>query len=191
MKYSERRLRRALALVRMTVGFVFVCYGSEKLFDDTFFQNGFLQRLSYSQTTVAPWYAGVWQTLAGHPGRWAVFFGTVEMFLGVALLLGLATRPACAVGVVYMLHRFALGWYPDDSPFELWRFLELHLEQIAMMGLFLLMIVGHAGDVWGMGAIYHRVRLRLRPVRKSYQFGEADDDIPSAGPQPVSKTKAS
>jgi uncharacterized membrane protein YphA (DoxX/SURF4 family) len=193
MRYSERRLRRVLALTRMTVGLVYVCYGYEKLFDASFFENGFLQRLSYWQTTVAPWYAWVWQMLATHPSRWAVFFGTVEMFLGVALLLGLATRPACALGILYTLHRFALGWYPDDA-FEMWRFLELHLEQIAMMGLFLLMIVGHAGDVWGLGAIYHRVRLRLRPVRKTYeQFGEfeAEEEIVSAGLQPIAKNRAS
>lgn len=196
MRYSEKRLRRALSLVRMTVGLVYVCYGYEKLFDPSFFQNGFMQRLSYWQTSVAPWYAWVWQMLAGHPGRWAVFFGTVEMFLGVALLFGLATRPACLVGMLYMLHRLALSWYPDDTPFLFWRFLELHFEQVAVFGLFLLMGFGHAGDVWGLGAIYHRVRVRLRPLRKTYsQYGqfESDDDIEvsSAGPQPVSNTKAS
>lgn len=168
MKYSEKRLRRALALIRITVGLIYVCYGYEKLFDPAFFQNGFLQRLSDWQASVAPWYEWMWQTLAGHPGRWAVFFGNVEMFLGIALLFGLATRPACLIGMLYMLHRFALSWYPEETPFFFWRFLEIHIEQMAMFGVFLLMGLGHAGDIWGLGAIYHRVRVRLRPARKTF-----------------------
>jgi len=179
MKYSEKRLRRALALFRILLGFVYLCYGYEKLFDPLFFENGFMQRLSYWQTSVAPGYTWVWQMLATHPSRWAVFFGTLEMFLGVALLLGLATRPACLVGMAYMVHFMALSWYPDDSPFLFWRFLEVHLGQMALFGVFLFMGLGHAGDIWGLGAIYHRMRVRLRPARRTYpqnSFFESEDE---------------
>ena len=184
MKYSEKRLRRALALFRILFGCVYLCYGYEKLFDPIFFENGFMQRLSYWETSVAPGYTWVWQILATHPSRWAVFFGTVEMFLGVALLLGLATRPACLVGMAYTLHFFALTWYPDDTPFYFWRFLELHLGQITLFAVFLFMGLGHAGDIWGLGAIYHRMRVRLRPARRTYPqysyFGSEDEpDTPA------------
>jgi len=191
MKYSEKRLRRALALVRITVGLVYVCYGYEKLFDPVFFDYGFMQRLSYWQTSVAPGYAWVWQMLAAHPSRWAVFFGTVEMFLGVALLFGLATRLACLVGMLYMLHFSGLSWYPDDTPFFFWRFLELHLGQIALFAVFLLMGLGHAGDIWGLGAIYHRVRVRLRPARKTFPRNDYfDSDFePEASEVPLERTE--
>ena len=165
MKYSENRFRRVLAGVRILLGLVYVCYGYEKLFDTEFFRIGFMQRLTYWEDTVAPWYSWMWRILAEHPSRWDVFFGGVEMFIGLALLLGLATRPACLLGFLYTVHRLFLAWYPDGTSFTFWHFFELHFEQIALLSLFCLMIAGHAGDVWGLGAIYHRVKLRWRPVR--------------------------
>lgn len=165
MRYSEQRFRRALALVRMLVGTIFICSGYEKLFDAMFFENGFMQRMAFWQTAVAPWYAWVWQILMEHTHRWAAFFGTVELFIGVALLLGLVTRPACLVAMLYIVHRFALSWYPVDMEFALWKFLEIHVEQFALLSLFWLLAIGHAGDVWGMGAIYHRFRVRLLPAQ--------------------------
>ena len=179
MKYSESRLRRALAFVRIVLGFVYICFGYEKLFDAAFFENGFMQRLAYWEISVAPAYSWMWHILSSHPGRWAVFFGGLEMFIGVALLLGLATRPACLLGMMYMAHRFLLAWYPDDSAFMFWRFVELHFEQIALFSLFLLMAAGHAGDVWGLGAIYHRFHLRWRsprPERVQYSYFDSHEE---------------
>ena len=179
MKYSESRLRHGLAVIRMLIGVVYVCYGYEKLFDAAFFENGFLQRLAYWEVSVAPWYSWMWGLMSEHPSRWAVVLGGVEMFLGVALLLGLATRPACLIGMLYMVHRLFIGWFPEDVSFTLWRFFELHFEQIALSSLFWLMVVGHAGDVWGLGAIYHRVRVRWRPAHPRpvvYDYFEAEGD---------------
>jgi len=82
---------------------------------------------------------------------------------------------------VYILHRFALSWYPAEQPFMLWQFLDLHLEQTALLGLFLLLGVGHAGDVWGLGAFYHRTRLRLRahrPKAKQYSYFDSPEEAP-------------
>lgn len=178
MDYSEKQLRRVLAVVRVLVGVVYVCFGYEKLFDPEFFQNGFMQRLDFWQTAVASPYRWAWEILAGHPGRWAVLFGGVEMFIGVALVLGLATRPASAIGILYVAHRFLLSWFPTDTSFTLWRFFEIHFEQIASFCLFWVLIVGHAGDVWGLGAIYHRRRLARRAgkPRKTYDYFGSEDE---------------
>ncbi len=181
MKYSENRFRHVLAAVRILIGLVYVCYGYVKLFDSEFFRTGFMQRLLYWQDAVAPMYSGVWHMLASHPARWAVFFGGVEMFIGVALLLGLATRPACLIGFLYTVHRTLLTWYPDGTSYSLWHFLELHFEHITLLSLFCLMIAGHAGDVWGLGAIYHRVKVRWRPGRTraaAYSYFEAEPEVP-------------
>lgn len=179
MKYSEARLRRVLAGVRMVVGLVYVCYGYEKLFDIDFFRNGFMQRLSYWEDAVAPWYSWMWRMLADHASRWDVFFGGVELFIGLALLLGLATRPACLLGLLYTVHRSLLTWYPDGSSFTFWNFFEIHLEQILLLGLFSIMLAGHAGDVWGLGAIYHRVKVQWRPARPrtpAYAYFESEPE---------------
>jgi len=186
MKYSERSFRRVLALVRIALGLVYVCYGYEKLFDTEFFRTGFMQRLTYWQDAAASWYAPVWRMLAEHPSRWDVVFGGVEMFIGVALVLGLATRAACLVGVLYTLHRVLLSWYPEGTTYTYWHFLELHFEHVILLSLFWLMMAGHAGDVWGLGAIHHRVKVRWRPVRSraaAYTYFESDaEDLPEAQP---------
>jgi len=182
MKYSESHFRRVLAGVRVLVGMIYVCYGYEKLFDPEFFSAGFLQRLLYWESAVAPAYSWVWRILSDHPSRWAVFFGGVEMFIGVALLLGLATRPACLVAILYTVHRLLLTWYPESLNFTFWRFFEFHFEQIALLCLFCLMIAGHAGDVWGLGALYHRVNIRWRPPRArtaEYRYLDPDEEEPS------------
>lgn len=160
-----------MALVRIAVGAVYVTYGYTKLFDTAYYEYIFVPRLSSWEGMVAPWYGWAWQMIWAHTHRWELFFGTVEMFIGVALLLGLATRPACLVGLIYLFHRLSLSWYPDDQVFELYRFLELHIEQIGVGCVFLLLGLGHAGDIWGLGAFYHRIRLRLRVPSKSRAAG--------------------
>ncbi len=173
MRYSEQRLRRLLALVRIGLGAVYITYGYTKLFDTAYYEYIFVPRLSTWENLVAPWYGWAWQMIWAHTHRWELFFGTVEMFIGVALLLGLATRPACLVGLVYLFHRLSLTWYPDDQVFELYRFIELHIEQIGFGCVFLLLGFGHAGDVWGLGALYRGVRLRLhssQPRTAGYSY---------------------
>ena len=178
MRYSEQRLRRILALVRIALGAVYITYGYTKLFDTAYYEYIFVPRLSTWENMVAPWYGWAWQVIWAHTHRWELFFGTVEMFIGVALLLGLATRPACLVGMLYMFHRLSLTWYPDDQLFELYRFIELHIEQVGLGCVFLLLGFGHAGDIWGLGALYHRIRLRLRGSRaRAAGYSYFDDEI--------------
>ena len=94
------------------------------------------------------------------PGWSAVLVGMVELFLGMALVLGLATRPACYIGMIYVLNKMAITWYPATHHFGLHEFMEVHLEQLTMFFLFLLFAAGHAGETWGLGAIYHHRRFR-------------------------------
>ena len=194
MRYSERRLRRLLALIRIAFGAMYIIYGYTKLFDLAFYQYIFLPRLSAWQNLVAPWYSWAWDILWAHPHRWELFFGTVEMFIGVALFLGLATRPACMVGILYLFHRGALYWYPEDQVFEFWRFFEIHVEQLGFGAVFLLLGFGHAGDVWGLGALYHRMRLRFRvsrPHSPRYNYFDEERPAPDVEPELVAGTAES
>ncbi len=190
MRYSEQRLRRLLALIRIGLGAVYITYGYTKLFDTAYYEYIFVPRLSTWENMVAPWYGWAWQMIWAHTHRWELFFGTVEMFIGVALLLGLATRPACLVGLIYMFHRLSLTWYPDDQVLELYRFIELHIEQIGFGCVFLLLGFGHAGDIWGLGAFYRGARLRLRSSQRrteGYSYFEeeqaAEPEIKVAAPE--------
>jgi hypothetical protein len=82
----------------------------------------------------------------------------VQLFLGLALLLGIATRPASVVGMVYMANRIVLSWRPEVPNPTLWHYLDAHLLHIALFSLFLIFAVEHAGETWGLGAFYHSHR---------------------------------
>ena len=162
MSYSYTRFRRVLAVVRIAIGLVFVVSGGIKLFDPAFFAGGFLTALSRMSTTTAGWYLPIMQSLFTHPGWFAVLVGAIELFLGIALVLGLATRPASFLGILYMLNRMAITWYPGGSNPTLYQYMDAHVEQLTVFCLFLLFAVGHAGETWGLGAIYHHQRFDKR-----------------------------
>lgn len=153
---AETRLRRAMAAVRIVVGIIFLVYGCTKLFDPSFFSSGFMNALGKVNGSAADWYFPFVRAMWHRPGVFAVLVGMVELFLGIALVLGLATRPACVVGMLYMLNKLAITWYPGAHGLVAWEFLNVHMDQIALFCLFLLLAVGRAGDTWGLGAIYHR-----------------------------------
>jgi uncharacterized membrane protein YphA (DoxX/SURF4 family) len=162
MSYSYTRFRRVLAVVRILVGLIFAVSGSIKLFDPTFFASGFLAALTRMTATTAEWYFPVMQSMWNHPGWFAVLAGMVELFLGIALVLGLATRPACFLGMIYMLNKMVITWYPGVHHFGLYEYMDAHVGQITMFFLFVLFAVGHAGETWGLGAIYHHQRFEKR-----------------------------
>ena len=155
MSYSYTRFRRVLALSRITVGLMFVVSGCTKLFDPTFFASGFTGALVKMSASSAQWYMPLMHYLWNRPGYFAVLAGLVELFLGIALVLGLATRPAAFLGMFYMFNRVAITWYPGGNDPSLYQYLDAHAVQITFFLLFLLFAVGRAGETWGVGAIYH------------------------------------
>jgi uncharacterized membrane protein YphA (DoxX/SURF4 family) len=162
MSYSYTRFRRVLAVVRIAIGLLFLVGGGIKLFDPNFFASGFLTALARMSTTTAGWYLPVVQNLFNHPGWFAVLVGAIESFLGIALVLGLATRPASFLGMLYMLNRMAITWYPGGNHPTLYQYMDAHVEQFTVFCLFLLFAAGHAGETWGLGAIYHHERFEKR-----------------------------
>jgi len=171
-----------MALVRFALGIVFCVYGATKLFDPQFFSTGFQFALTKAAGTAADWYSPVVRTIWNHPGMSAVAIGMLELFLGIALVLGLATRPACLIGMVYMLNKAAINWHSAAGQGNgVWLFLDAHMEQFTLFCLLLLLMVGRAGETWGLGALYHRttgptrISLRERPeYRYLYEPGDSD-----------------
>jgi uncharacterized membrane protein YphA (DoxX/SURF4 family) len=175
MKPSNDGFRRVMALVRIALGLAFCVYGTTKLFDPNFFATGFQFALTRASGTAAEWYSPVIRSIWIHPGMFAVGVGMLELFLGTALLLGLATRPACLVGMVYMMNKAAITWHVATGQGNgIWQFLDAHMEQFTLFCLLLLLMVGHAGETWGLGAFYHRApaddgRISLRD-RPEYRY---------------------
>jgi hypothetical protein len=103
----------------------------------------------------------------------------MEMFLGVGLCLGLATRPVCVAGMLYMLNRIAITWYQGGMESASWQFIGAHVDQFSMFLLFLVLGFGHAGETWGLGALYHHHRFRdmenIHKVKRDAQ--DVEDDL--------------
>lgn len=184
MTEMNLRFRRMMAVVRIGLGVAFCVYGGTKLFDPLFFASGFQNALSKASATAADWYFPVIHSIWMHPGMFAVGIGMLELFLGFGLVLGLATRPVCLVGMLYMLNKMAITWYPGGHGNSAWQFLDVHMEQLAVFGLLLLFLVGRAGETWGLGAVYHSQRSERRPTslrespeyRYLYEPDEKDDE---------------
>ena len=104
MAYSHSRLRKTLAVVRVITGVVFVSIGAFKVssleFDRMFFPEFLDSAVAGGAVT---WFRPVvaWISSFG-PVRIGVALGFVELFIGIALILGLAVRPASLVGMIYM-----------------------------------------------------------------------------------------
>jgi uncharacterized membrane protein YphA (DoxX/SURF4 family) len=162
MAYSHSRLRNTLALVRVLMGMLFLLGGAHKVSSLDFARVEFPKFLmeAYSGAAVG-FYADLLHSVTwGHAGEVAVLVGFVELFIGVGLLLGLAVRPISLVGMFYLLNFMLATWMAPGHNEPLWRHVDSQSKFIAMFFLFLLFGIGHAGENWGVGSLYHRRRRR-------------------------------
>jgi uncharacterized membrane protein YphA (DoxX/SURF4 family) len=162
MAYSDSRLRKTLALVRVLLGALFLLGGVHKISSLDFARIEFPRFLAEASRGAAiGFYAdflhnAVW----GHAGEVALLIGFTELFIGVGLLLGLAVRPISLLGMFYALNFMLATWMAPGANEPIWRYLDNQSKLIMMFMLFLLLGIGHAGENWGVGALYHRRRHR-------------------------------
>lgn len=162
MAYSHSRLRNTLALVRIGMGAMFLLSGLHKISSLEFARTEFPKFLAQANNGAAVgFYADFLNSFVwDRPGEVAVLLGFVELFIGVGLLLGLAVRPISLLGMFYTLNFMLATWMAPGSNGALWRYVENETRLILMFFLFLLFGVGHAGENWGVGALYHHHRHR-------------------------------
>lgn len=160
MSYSHVRLRKTLALVRVLTGVLFIVFGENKISSLEFARIGFPQFIwDATHGTAATFYAGFlgnfsWQ----HIGRYAILVGFLELFIGVGLTLGLAVRPIAIVGMTYMVNLALATWMAPGPGETLSRYLHAQLPHVLTFLLFFVFAIGHAGENWGLGSLYHHRR---------------------------------
>jgi uncharacterized membrane protein YphA (DoxX/SURF4 family) len=160
MAYSHSRLRKTLAVVRIVTGAVFCALGGFKVssveFGRTVFPAFLDQGINGGSVT---WMRGVleWVITAG-PVRVGVAIGFVEISIGVALLLGLLVRPAALMGMIYTFGLFLTTWNQVQAGPSMLQSTEHQFRNLFPLLVFLLIGVGHAGETWGVGALYHHHR---------------------------------
>jgi uncharacterized membrane protein YphA (DoxX/SURF4 family) len=132
-----------LALVRMTIGAMFVWVFFENLGKGAYTPAGYAGLINYyikASHSPAAWKA-VMRLMASHAAMAAPMQAMTEISLGVLLLIGLFTRPVAFVAFLFL----ASLWVSEWGTSWIW---ELLVPAVASLAL----AVGRAGRAWGVDA---------------------------------------
>ena len=139
----EARARNGLALIRATIGAMFVSVFFENLGKGLYTPAGYAGLINYYiQHSHSP---AIWKSVMGlaasHAAMAAPLQATTEISLGILLVIGLLTRP---VGLIAFLYLGSL-WVSEWGTAWIW---ELLVPVLASLGL----AIGSAGRKWGVDA---------------------------------------
>jgi len=136
-----------LALVRVTIGAMFVWVFFENLGKGAYSPAGYAGVINYyirASHSPATW-KWVMGLMASHAAMAAPVQAAMEISLGILLVVGLFTRPAALVAFLFL----ASLWVSEWGTSWIW---ELLVPVVASLGL----AVGRAGRVWGIDALLAR-----------------------------------
>ena len=136
-----------LALVRLTIGSMFVWVFFENLGKGLYTPGGYAGLIKYYiQNDHAP---AVWKAVMGlaasHASMAAPMQGLTEISLGILLLIGLFTRPVAFIAFLFL----GSLWISEWGTAWIW---ELLVPVLASLGL----AIGRAGRTWGVDALLAR-----------------------------------
>ena len=133
-----------LAIVRVTIGAMFVSVFFENLAKGLYTPAGYAGLINYyikQSHSPAAWKA-VMGMAASHAAMAAPLQAVTEISLGVLLLIGLLTRPAAFVAFLYL----GSLWVSEWGTAWIWELLVPLLAALAVA-------VGRAGRTWGIDAL--------------------------------------
>jgi uncharacterized membrane protein YphA (DoxX/SURF4 family) len=143
---------KVIAVARMATAVFFLLFGEYKVFGAGFAHGGFQEYLKGYVEGAA---VGLYRPFLAHVVLpHATFFGylvgTVELFIGIALLLGIFVRAASVLGALHMLSlTLATWWYPGHGV-PIWRYFGAELDHLPLLFLFAIFYASDAGRVWGL-----------------------------------------
>ena len=138
---------KGLALVRMTIGAMFVWVFFENLGKGLYTASGYSGLINYyiqKDHAPAAWKA-VMALAASHAAMAAPMQAATEISLGILLIIGLLTRPVAFVAFLFLTSL----WISEWGTSWIW---ELLVPVLASLGL----AVGRAGRAWGIDALLAR-----------------------------------
>lgn len=149
---NSSALPKTIAVVRIATSVFFLLFGEYKVAGPGFAHEGFQNYLhGYITTTSVSFYRPF---LSGLVLPHAVFFGyvvgIVELLIGIALLLGLWVRPACVLGVAFLLNIVLASWWDPGHAAPLWRYFGARLDTLPLILLLVIFYAADAGKVWGL-----------------------------------------
>jgi uncharacterized membrane protein YphA (DoxX/SURF4 family) len=140
---NERDAATGLALVRLTIGALFVSVFFENMGKGLYTPGGYAGLINYyikASHSPAAWKA-VMGLAASHATIAAPMQAMTEISLGILLLIGLLTRPVALVAFLFL----GSLWISEFGTAWIW---ELLVPVLASLGL----AVGRAGRKWGVDA---------------------------------------
>ena len=146
---DQPQARIGLALVRLTIGAMFVWVFFENLGKGAYTPAGYAGVINYyikAGHSPAAWKA-IMGFMASHAAMVAPMQAMTEISLGVLLVIGLLTRPVAFVAFGFL----ASLWVSEWGTSWIW---ELLVPVLAALGL----VVGRAGRAWGIDALLARRR---------------------------------
>ena len=144
---SQLSAANGLAIVRLTIGAMFVWVFFENLGKGLYTTAGYAGLINYyikASHSPAAWKA-IMGLAASHAAMAAPMQALTEISLGILLIIGLLTRPAGLVAFLYL----ASLWISEWGTSWIW---ELLVPVLASLGL----AVGRAGRTWGVDALLAR-----------------------------------
>jgi|SRR5271155_43342 len=153
MNENESPNDKALALLRISVGILFLIFGEYKVFGSQFTLGGGFQ-FWIDRFIAGGAYPFMLPVLKGFvlnfatPIAFLVAHG--EFAIGLALVFGLMVRTASIFGFIYMLSLLFSSNYPGaHAPF--WQYFGASLDHFVLVLCFLAFIVGNSDKVYSLG----------------------------------------
>jgi uncharacterized membrane protein YphA (DoxX/SURF4 family) len=136
-----------LAIVRLTIGAMFVWVFFENLGKGLYTAAGYANLINYylKASHSPPAWKAIMALAANHAAMAAPLQGLTEITLGILLVVGLFTRPAALVAFLFL----GSLWISELGTSWIW---ELLVSVLASLGL----AVGRAGRAWGVDAYLAR-----------------------------------
>jgi thiosulfate dehydrogenase [quinone] large subunit len=158
---TAARAGRAIAIVRILTGVIFVAEGWGKIAGD-FVRGGFAEsvRETASEGAWPFWSAFLDSVVLPNATAFGWFFAAAELGLGTALVVGLLTRAAAVGGILLML--ILLLGQTNVGRADWTRWVTAGLTSKFALLLLWLLFLSDPGRVWGLDA---RLRERKRSFR--------------------------
>ncbi len=139
----ESPAANGLAIVRLTIGAMFVWVFFENLGKGLYTPSGYAGLINYyiKQSHSPALWKSVMGLAASHAAMAAPMQALTEISLGILLLIGLLTRPAAAVAFLYL----SSLWVSEWGTAWIWELLVPVLASLALA-------IGRAGRTWGIDA---------------------------------------
>jgi uncharacterized membrane protein YphA (DoxX/SURF4 family) len=158
---TATRTGRAIAIVRILTGVIFLAEGWGKIAGD-FIRGGFAEsvREAAAEGAWPFWSSFLRAVVLPNAGAFSWFFAAAELALGIALVLGLLTRAAAVGGILLMLILLLGQTNVGRADWTRWVTAGL-TSKFALLLLWLLLLTD-AGRAWGLDA---RLRIGKRSFR--------------------------